>query len=678
MEYSEAIKEARSRWREILPHITGQAKKKVNGETSYICPFCGHGNHGDGMTFDPGSKDGNMLHCFGSCGFSGDIIDVIAQSQGIEFYAALEEACSFIGITVDKQQKRTETPYNSGEQSKGNYSTQQAKTSQDAAESATEPQTDYTEFYIKAHKSNTGAYLESRGISKEVQDLFCVGYDEKWKNPNGSQYAIPAPYVIFPTSKNTYVARYAGAGKTDYKKMRVGRNAPMFCSKKALERDGAIFIVEGETDALSFWEIDKISVATGSTSNAQKAIEFAKSHKDRAYIIAMDNDGAGKAARDKIYKELIEAGIKCDIADLNGSYKDPNDFLVYDKFGFIKAAKLAELKLIDPDEYKRQMLEKNNVAEQIPIFWEEVQDENRNKPISTGFSLLDTALDGGFYPEQLVFMGAISSLGKTTLLLQIMDNIAAAGTPCMFFSLEMSRNEIMSKSISRFTLTISIDESIDRKNAKTMRGILSGHKNYNRTEHELVQKASEKYRDVGHNIYIYEGRGETGVHEIIEQVKEFIRLTQKKPVVFIDYLQILAPSDPRATDKQNTDVAVKLLKQLARDEAIPIIAISSLNRDNYSRPISMEAFKESGAVEYSSDVLIGLQLKGVGTKDFDVNEAKRQDPREVELHILKNRNGVMSAPILYYYYPKFNFYHEIELIKREVKEKKTAKPAKVV
>lgn len=38
----------------------------------------------------------------------------------------------------------------------------------------------------------------------------------------------------------------------------------------------------------------------------------------------------------------------------------------------------------------------------------------------------------------------------------------------------------------------------------------------------------------------------------------------------------------------------------------------------------MEAFKESGDIEYSTDVLIGLQLSGVGQKDFDVNEAKNR------------------------------------------------------
>ncbi|MCL1914333.1 MAG: hypothetical protein FWG10_10790 [Eubacteriaceae bacterium] len=45
----------------------------------------------------------------------------------------------------------------------------------------------------------------------------------------------------------------------------------------------------------------------------------------------------------------------------------------------------------------------------------------------------------------------------------------------------------------------------------------------------------------------------------------------------------------------------------------------------------MEGFKESGAIEYSSDVLIGLQLEGAGVKSFDVNEEKKRNPRRIEL-----------------------------------------------
>jgi replicative DNA helicase len=81
----------------------------------------------------------------------------------------------------------------------------------------------------------------------------------------------------------------------------------------------------------------------------------------------------------------------------------------------------------------------------------------------------------------------------------------------------------------------------------------------------------------------------------------------------------------------------------------------------------MESFKESGAVEYSSDVLIGLQLECVN--DFEgktkpeerkaaINAAKRANPRKVELVILKNRNGETGKTIAYNYYPMFNHFEE--------------------
>ena len=89
-----------------------------------------------------------------------------------------------------------------------------------------------------------------------------------------------------------------------------------------------------------------------------------------------------------------------------------------------------------------------------------------------------------------------------------------------------------------------------------------------------------------------------------------------------------------------------------------MIAISSFNRASYSEKVTLEAFKESGAIEYGSDVLIGLQLKGAGSKNFDSTEEKKKDPREVELVILKNRNGKTGDTIPYRYYPMFNYFEE--------------------
>ena len=108
--------------------------------------------------------------------------------------------------------------------------------------------------------------------------------------------------------------------------------------------------------------------------------------------------------------------------------------------------------------------------------------------------------------------------------------------------------------------------------------------------------------------------GDIGADQIRETVKRHKAFTNNSPVVLVDYLQLLAPYNDRATDKQNTDRAVLELKRISRDYKIPVIAISSLNRANYNTPISLEAFKESGGVEYSSDVVIGLQLQGVGGK----------------------------------------------------------------
>ena len=128
------------------------------------------------------------------------------------------------------------------------------------------------------------------------------------------------------------------------------------------------------------------------------------------------------------------------------------------------------------------------------------------------------------------------------------------------------------------------------------------------------------------------------------------------------------------TDKQNTDKAVLELKRLSRDYEIPIFAISSFNRESYSEPVSMKSYKESGAIEYSSDVLIGLQYKDMdyqkGEKQpqrleriaeiiKDVNQrAKNGQDIEIEVKVLKNRNGQRDRTIIKYY-PMFNYFEDV-------------------
>ena len=324
---------------------------------------------------------------------------------------------------------------------------------------------------------------------------------------------------------------------------------------------------------------------------------------------------------------------------------------------------------------KEEIVDKETVSYCLNGFLEALIKNREGKAIPTGFSNLDKAFDGGLYPG-LYSIGAISSLGKTTFCLQMADNIARSSHNVLIFSLEMSRYELMAKTISRESFILDSEMYHTYTHAKTTRGVLKG--DYTDIERGIILEAIERYSKWGEHVSITEGIGDIGVNEITSKIKDYMsKHDGKPPVVLIDYLQILHPMDKYATDKQNTDKAVLELKRLSRDLEIPIIGISSFNRENYLLPVSMSSFKESGAIEYSSDVLIGLQYSGwdyvSNEKESDrkqrlnattqiVNSEIRQGkPITIQLKILKNRNGGRLS-LEFEYFPLFNYFREKEQV----------------
>lgn len=304
-------------------------------------------------------------------------------------------------------------------------------------------------------------------------------------------------------------------------------------------------------------------------------------------------------------------------------------------------------------------------------FVDHINESKNNHEISTGFQALDAVLDGGLYVG-LYTIGAISSLGKTTFAMQIADHIARSGRPVAIVSMEMGRDELIGKSISRMTYQRAETDFKDTRAAKTARGVLNGRRwqgytdaagkqwpPYSKTEVNLLSDCISEYEsEIAPNLYIFEGNGNISPSKVTEIMNGFKALNIS-PILVIDYLQIMRPDDPRATDKQAVDQSVLVMKNISRDFKIPVIIVSSLNRQNYSNEISFEAFKESGALEYGSDVMIGLQLEGAGTKDFDAQAEKAKNPRRIELKILKNRFGpIPQNPLAYYFYPAFNYFKE--------------------
>jgi replicative DNA helicase len=227
---------------------------------------------------------------------------------------------------------------------------------------------------------------------------------------------------------------------------------------------------------------------------------------------------------------------------------------------------------------------------------------------------------------------------------------AEAGTDAIVFSLEMGADELIAKCLSRMTFINS------KQDALTVNEIMG--RDVYESGNAALNLAVDSFKKSAASANLYFVERTDSANGIGAAVARHILALRRKPIVFVDYLQILGTRDGMS-DKQSVDGNVLELKRLSRDNGIPVVAASSLNRQNYKAAVSMPAFKESGIVEYSSDVLIGLQLDGTGARNFDINAAMSKPQRNVNLVVLKNRNGQAGGVVNFIYNAKFNCFSEL-------------------
>lgn len=674
MDYTRAREEIKERWEDILRQITSPAKDKVNGQTSYICPLCGHGTHGDGLTYNPKSKD-KGLKCFG-CDFSGDIIDLIGEVENITDYPRkIARAGEYIGITVEGGSTAQEDFSPASSVGQNQPRTEQYTHMDIHTDTYTQkPTENYLQYYreCQTHLPEKD-YHTRRGISEEVATRFMLGYDMAFstKDADTGQY-IQWEALIIPTGYDSFTARNTDPNATDKNRYR-NRGGGNPINWKALQKaQKPIYIVEGEIDCLSILTVGGEAIGLGSLSNADRFIaNYVKKYPPKQpLVLALDNEEDPQKqkkvenATEKLAKGLTELGVEYYIYNPAGEHKDANEALIADREAFTKAVAHAESLEAEALEAELEEYEATTAYNHLQDFVNGIAESVNTPAQPTGFKVLDCVLDGGIYPG-LYIVGGLTSIGKTTFALQICDQVAQSGRDVIIVSLEMARAELMSKSISRHTLMDVLDtEDGDIANAKTNRGITVGarYPRYSEEEKAIISRAITAYSQYAKHIHIIEGLGDLGTAQIREIVRKGALKARKEgkqpPILLVDYLQIIAPHDVRASDKQNTDKNVLELKRISRDFNTAVIGVSSLNRASYNEKIDLSAYKESGSIEYGSDVLIGLQLKGAGKKDFDSTEAKQKDPREIELVILKNRNGKTGNTVNFEYYPLFNYFKE--------------------
>lgn len=638
MTRDQAKQEIKSRYAEYLR----PAKKRG----TYICPLCGNGtgSTGDGITVKPGTTH---LKCF-KCSFGGDLIDLYQQEHGVTMPEAFAALCERFNIAVDNH---TTAP----------AKTQPAPTSAPVTGGA-EAQADYTAYFVECGERLTDRaaleYLSFRGISLETAAQHGLGFDPAWRSPQAvknGRNPPTSPRLIIPTSGSSYLARDTRRELTEQEKRfaKMKEGAVQLFNPAALTRaagNDPVFIVEGEIDALSIIEAGGEAVAIGSTSNTHKLLEYIEEHGTKAtLLLCPDNDEAGQRAGRELAEGLQGLNISHLSVDITGGHKDANEALTSNRAAFIDAVQAAQ---------RSTSATPDSVTAYInSLMAGEIENFRRSSTRKTGFENLDRQA-GGIYPG-LYVLGAISSLGKTTFIHQVADQMAAAGEHILFFSMEQSRLEMVSKSLARITAQRDIST------ACTSLSIRGG-----RLTPAALDAARAYTEAVQDRMSVIEGNFACTVSFIGEYVRRYMSRNEVKPVVIVDYLQILQ-GEGRQTVKEQTDNNVTELKRISRALDLPIILVSSVNRSNYLAPIDFESFKESGGIEYTADVVWGLQLsalnddlftkeKGIVEKRERIREAKQEMPRKVELVCLKNRYGISSYKASFEYYPQFDLFRPTE------------------
>ncbi|MCM1277241.1 MAG: toprim domain-containing protein [Lachnospiraceae bacterium] len=656
------IDELKSCLTDYVSRITEPSK----GTNMYVCPLCGSGTgvHGTGAF---SIKDGIKWTCF-SCGESGDIFDLIGKHENIS--------------DVGQQMRRAAEIY--GVQSDENYIpkaiTKSKKVQPVANNENAEESVDYTEMFAAAHKrvneKEPVDYLKKRGISAELIERFNIGYDPRWRTPkiNASSNVPTSPRLIIPTSKGSYLARDIRPDNEQNKafsKQKVGTVHFLNAEALYVPDKQPVYLVEGEINALSIMTVGGNAVALGSTSMVKRFLNLMKEKPPtRPLIIAFDNDDGGDKATKELARELTDLYISYIVYRPQGKkFNDANDALVNDREAFTSAVLLGN----DFDKLKTEVremnTETNNYEEHLQLsngrhlqaFVDSVADSANDVCISTGFSALDEYIDGGLEPG-LYIIGAVPSLGKTTFVLQVADNAALNGTDVLFFSLEMSRYELISKSISRHTAMYLEKNGGKLYGAKNTREISKGkHRKYfTDADKEMVEIATNQYAEYADRVFVKEGVGNLSAEDVRKTVETHIAATGKTPLVVIDYLQILAPCPgyEKSAERVIADKTTMELKRISRDFRCPTLVISSFNRQSYDAEVRFSSFKESGGLEYGADFLFGFQFEGAGKPNFSDIAAKSGNEYKIELVILKQRNGKTGKKIKYVFYPNCNYFVE--------------------
>lgn len=254
-------------------------------------------------------------------------------------------------------------------------------------------------------------------------------------------------------------------------------------------------------------------------------------------------------------------------------------------------------------------------------FLREIQTK-KYEPIPTGITSIDRLLCGGFERGSLVTLGAAPGAGKTAIAQYILENMAKNGNDVLYINLEMSRSQLLARSIARTAY-------LNKKNTKFIEDLtaLDVKRGYQWTEEQRKQVyyAAALYREKIAPRFVYNPEGVTNeIGSIIEAIKKEAEKTisqgRKAPIVCIDYLQIVENAPDGSGRTKDTAEGIKAtLKQLEemaeKLETVILVIIANNRASNKEGRVTMESGRDTSNIEYAGDLMLGLSYTAVEDKE---------------------------------------------------------------
>ena len=265
------------------------------------------------------------------------------------------------------------------------------------------------------------------------------------------------------------------------------------------------------------------------------------------------------------------------------------------------------------------------LSEVIPIVMNTIEKRMATgRPVTgipTGFYDLDN-LTCGLQPGDLVVVAGYPSRGKSVLAEQISFNSARLGFPTLFFSLEMSMQNVMDRAFARFTgaTLLQIRSGISMK--------------------QYVADLSEAGTTFGALPFWLDATPGMDLSKIVARAR-IAELQYHVKMVVVDYLQLIVGKRAKG-DSQESEISetVRQLKNLARELNAPVVLLSQLRRPPSGardpEPY-MQDLKGSGGIESHADVVILLHRP-----NFEESKAKQLPMDDAEFIVAKQRNGPLG------------------------------------